>query len=176
MAALAVLPYDPTQRLARPATPVLASIETQRSFRLGEQLLLFSRGAAWDEDVDPEQLRLETFHCVAAGARGFVFPSERALAIDTGPAALRTDAIRLINMELRLLEPWIAAGNLAEEMAAPDGSLQVSTLTTDRSRLLVVMQHAPAQQFALGPPPRSSASVVVPGVSVSDQAYLVSLA
>ncbi len=163
-------------RLARPGTPVLASIEIQRSYRLGEQLLLFSRGAAWDEDVDPEQLRLETFHAIAAGARGLIFPSEKPLAIDTGPAALRTDAIRLINMELKLLEPWIAAGNLAEEMAAPDGSLQVSTLTTDRSRLLIVTQHAPAQQFVLGPPPRSSISVVVPGVSVADQAYLVSLA
>ncbi|MBW8884650.1 MAG: hypothetical protein JF612_07705, partial [Planctomycetia bacterium] len=162
-------------RLARPGTPVLASIETQRSYRLGEQILLFSRGAAWDEDVDPEQLRLETFHAIAAGARGFVFPSEKPLAIDNGPAALRTDAIRLINMELKLLEPWIAAGNLAEEMAAPDGTLQVSTLTTDRSRLLIVTQHAPAQQFVLGPPPRSSVSVVVPGVSVADQAYLVSL-
>jgi hypothetical protein len=163
-------------RLARPGTPVLASIETQRNFRLGEQLLLFSRGAAWDEDVDPEQLRLETFHSIAAGARGFVFPSEKPLGIDTGPAAMRTDAIRLINMELKLLEPWIAAGNLAEEMAAPDGSLQVTTLTTERSRLLIVTQHAPAQQFVLGPPPRSSVSVVVPGVSVADRAYLVSLA
>ncbi len=163
-------------RLARPGTPVLASIETQRSYRLGEQLLLFGRGAPWDEDVDPEQLRLETFHAIAAGARGFLFPSEKPLAIDTGPAALRTDALRLINMELKLLEPWIAAGNQAEEMAAPDGSLQVSTLTTERSRLLIVTQHAPAQQFVLGPPPRSTISVVVPGVSVADHAYLVSLA
>jgi hypothetical protein len=79
-------------------------------------------------------------------------------------------------MELRLLEPWIAAGQVTDEMAAGDGSLQVSVLTTDRSRLLILTQHAAAQQFALGPPPRSSLSVVVPGVSVSDKAYLVSLA
>ena len=76
--------------------------------RLGEQLVLFGRGAAWDEDVDPQQLRLATFQAIAAGARGFVFPSDQPLAIDTGPRALRTDAIRLINMELKLLEPWIA--------------------------------------------------------------------
>jgi hypothetical protein len=163
-------------RFARPGTPLVASLETERCYHLGEQLLLFGRGAPWEEDVDPEQLRLEAFHAIAAGARGFVFPSERPLAIDRAPAALRTDAIRLINMELRLLEPWIAGGNLSEEMAAPDGTLQVSTLTTDRSRLLIVTQHAPAQQFVLGPPPRNKISVVVPGVSVSDRAYLVSLA
>jgi hypothetical protein len=163
-------------RLGRPGTPLLASIETQRSSQLNEQLWLFGGGAAWDEDVDPQQLRLETYHAISAGARGFVFPSEQPLAIDTGPAALRTDAIRLINMELKLLEPWIAAGQLSEEMAAGDGTLQVSVLATERSRLLVLTQHAPAQQFVLGPPPRNSLSVVVPGVGVSDKAYHISLA
>ena len=79
-------------------------------------------------------------------------------------------------MELRLLEPWIAAGQLTEELAAGDGGVQVSVLQTDRSRLLLLTQHAPAQQFVLGPPPRSSLQVLVPGVGVSDQAYLVSLA
>jgi len=163
-------------RLARPGTPCLATLETQRSTRLGEQLLLFGRGAPWDEDVDPQQLRLAAFQAIAAGARGFVFASEQALAIDTGPAALRTDAIRLVNMELKLLEPWIAAGQLTEESSAGDRGLQVSVLTTDRSRLLLLAQHAPAQQYVLGPPPRSSLSVVVPGVSMSSQAYAVSLA
>jgi hypothetical protein len=163
-------------RLARPGTPALASIETQRASRLAEQLLQFSRGTPWEEDVDPEQLRLEALHAIAAGARGLIFQSSQPLAIDTGPSALRTDAIRLVNMELRLLEPWIAAGQLTDQLAAGDGTLQVSVLQTDRSRLLIATQHAAAQQFALGPPPRSSISLLVPGVGASDQAYLVSLA
>jgi hypothetical protein len=163
-------------RLARPGIPELAAVETQRTLLLNEQLLLFSRGAPVDEDVDPEQVRLEAFHAISAGMRGFFFPSEQPLAIDTASRALRTDAIRLVNMELKLLEPWIAGGQMAEEMAAADGSLQVSTLTTDRSRLLILTQHAAAQQFVLGPPPRKSVSVVVPGVSASDRAYVVSLA
>jgi hypothetical protein len=163
-------------RLARPGIPELAAIETQRTPLLNEQLLLFSGGAPVEEDVDPEQVRLEAFHAISAGMRGFFFPSDQPLAIDTASRALRTDAIRLVNMELKLLEPWIAGGQLTEEMAAPDGTLQVSTLTTDRSRLLILTQHAAAQQFVLGPPPRNSVSVVVPGVSASDRAYVVSLA
>ncbi len=162
-------------RLARPGIPELAAIETQRTQLLNEQLLIFSRGAPVEEDVDPEQLRLAMFQAVSAGMRGFIFPSEQPLAIDSPSRALRTDAIRLLNMELKLLEPWIAAGQLTDQMAAGDGSLQVSTLTTDRSRLLVLTQHASAQQFVLGPPPRGNASVLVPGVGVSDRAYLVSL-
>jgi hypothetical protein len=161
--------------LARAGTPVLAAVPTERPARLGEQLVLFGQGAAWEEDPDPQQLRLATYHALAAGARGLVFPSEHPLAIDSGPAALRTDSLRLLNMELRLLEPWIAAGQLSEELAGAGGGVQVSVLQTDRSRLLLITQHAPAQQFVLGPPPRSSLSVLVPGVGISEKAYLVSL-
>src|SRR5262245_39020417 len=163
------------RRLARPGTPVRASVETQRAERRGEQLLLCGRGAPWEEDTDPEQLRFEVFQAIAGGARGFLFPSNQPLAIDTGPAALRTDAIRLINMELRLLEPWIAAGQLTDEMASGDCGLRVNTLTTDRSRLLILITQGPAQQFVLGVPPRNSMSIVVPGVGISDRAHLVSL-
>jgi hypothetical protein len=166
-------------RLARPGTPILAAIDTQRPARLAEQLILFGRGAAFQEDSDPQQLRLQVFSAISAGARGLIFQSEAAnsaLAIDNGPAALRTDAIRLVNMEMQLLEPWIAAGQLSDELAAADGSAQVSVLTTDRSRLLLVTQHASAQQYVLGPPPRSSLSVLVPGIGASDRAYLISLA
>lgn len=162
-------------RLAQPGTPLIAAVESQRPAKLSEQLLLFSRGNPVDEDVDPQQIRLAAFHAIAAGARGLVFPSEQPLAVDTGPAALRTDSLKLLNMELKLLEPWLAAGQLAEELPAEAGAAQISVLATDRSRLLIVTQHAPAQQYVLGPPPRSTLSLVVPGVGVSDQAHLISL-
>lgn len=162
--------------LARAGTPVLTSVQSQRPPRLGEQLVLFGQGAPWEEDTDPQVLRLAAFQALAAGARGLVFPSEQPLAIDSGPAAVRTDSLRLLNMELRLLEPWIAAGQLTEELAGASGGVQVSVLQTERSRLLLVTQHAPAQQFVMGPPPRGSLSVLVPGVGISERAYLVSLA
>lgn len=163
-------------RLARAGTPVLTAVETQRPARLGEQLVLFGRGAEWEEDIDPQQLRLSAWHALAAGARGLIFPSDSPLAIDTGSSALRTDSLRLLNMELQLLEPWIAAGQLNEELAGDNGGVQVSVLQTERSRLLLITQHAQAQQFVLGPPPRDSLSVLVPGVGLSERAYLVSLA
>lgn len=163
-------------RLARTGTPILAAVQTHRPPRLAEQLHLFGQGAPWEDDVDPQQLRLQAYSALAAGARGLVFPSDQRLAIDSGASALRTDALRLLNMELRLLEPWVAGGQRAEELAAGDGSVQVSVLATDRSRLLLVTQHAAAQQYVLGPPPQKSVSVVVPGVGVSSQAHLVSLA
>ena len=163
-------------RLARPGTPFWATIPTQRPQKLTEQLVLLSQGQAIEDDVDPDQLRLAAYCGLAAGARGLVFPSYSPLTIDSRPGALRADAMKLLNLELRLLEPWIATGTFAEELAAADGSVQASVLATERSRLLLVTQHAPAQQFVLGAPPRSSLQVTVPGVSISDQAYRISLA
>ena len=163
-------------RLARPGTLMLASVQAQRLPRLGEQLVLFGRGAAWQEDCDPEQLRLQALQAIAAGARGSVVHTEQPLAIDTGAAAMRTDALRLLNMELKLLEPWVAAANVTEELAAGDGVVQVSILAAERSRLLVVTQHGSAGQFVLGPPPRNSLVVMAPGIGTTDQAFLVSLA
>lgn len=161
-------------RLAQPGTPVLASISSQRPPRLNEQLLLFSQGRPVEEDTDPQQLRWQAYQAIAAGVRGFVFPSEQPLAIDTGPAALRTDALKLLNMELKLLEPWISAGQVVEELQAADGT-QISVLQTERAKLLIVTQHAPAQQYVLGPPPHSSLSLTIPSVGQADQAHLVSL-
>ena len=163
-------------RLAQPGVPMLAAVQTQRPARLRDQLALLHRGPQVEEDVDPEQIRLQAYQAIAAGARGLVFPSDQPLAIDTGPAALRTDAIKLLNMELKLLEPWIAAGQLVEEPPAADGTTQISVLQTDRSKLVIVTQHAPAQQYVLGPPPRNSLTLLIPGVGVADQAHLVSLA
>jgi hypothetical protein len=154
---------------------VLASVASHRSARLNEQLLLFSRGAPVEEDVDPQQIRLQAFHAISAGARGLVFPSEMPLAIDTGPAALRTDSLKLLNMELKLLEPWIAAGQLVEEIPAADGTTQISVLQAERAKLLIVTQHAPAQQYVLGPPPRTTLSLAIPSLGTADQAHLVSL-
>ncbi|MEX2175822.1 MAG: hypothetical protein WD872_15770 [Pirellulaceae bacterium] len=162
-------------RLTRPGTPMWAAVHSQRPHKLAEQLVLLSQGASVEEDTDPEQLRLSAYSALAAGARGFVFPSSSPLGIDRRSAALRTDALKLLNMELKLFDPWIAAGTLSEELAAGDHSVQVSVLSTDRSRLLLVTQHAPAQQYVLGPAPQSSLQVTVPGVSASDKAYRVSL-
>lgn len=162
-------------RLTRAGTPWCVGLPSERSEKLTEQLFLIGQGARLDQDVDPDHLRLATWHALASGARGLLFPSQSPLAIDSNSGAMRADALKLLGMELKLLEPWIAAGALSEELAAGDGSVQVSVLQTERSRLLLITQHAPAQQYVLGPPPRSSLVITIPGVSVSDRAYQVSL-
>lgn len=160
-------------RLARPGTPFWATVWTQPSPKLTEQLILFGQGEAPAAEVDPDQLRLSIYSALSAGARGLVFGSHRPLGIDNPSAAQRTDVLRLINAELRAIEPWIAGGSLIEDMNASDPHVHVSVWQTERSRLLLITQQAPAQQYVVGPPPKSNVSVLVPGAQVADRAYQI---
>jgi len=160
-------------RLGRPGTPFWAAVWTQPSPKLSEQLILFSQGSPPNEDIDPEQLRLNAYTALAAGARGLLFASHTALSIDTPTSVQRTDTLKLLNFELRALEPWIAGGSIVEDMSTADPHVHVSIWQTERSRLLLLTQQAPAQQYVIGPPPRSQVAVVVPGVQVSERAYQI---
>ena len=160
-------------RLGRPGTPFWATVWTQPSPKLSEQLILFGQGSPPAEDIDPDQMRLNAYTALAAGARGLLFASHTALGIDTPSSVQRTDTLKLLNFELRALEPWIAGGSIVEDMSTADPQVHVSVWQTERSRLLLLTQQAPAQQYVLGPAPRSQVTIVVPGVQVSERAYQI---
>ncbi len=164
------------QRLARPGTPVWGVVHSQPAAALDQQLTLFGRDASHPDDCDLEQLRLAMYCNLAAGVRGLLFPSERPLSIDTIPAAMRTDALRLLNYELRLLEPWISGGQLSEELTSPEAGVHAAVWQTERSRLLLITQRAAAQQYVTPPAPRSQFTLLVPGVPTASHAYQVSTA
>jgi hypothetical protein len=98
------------------------------------------------------------------------------LHTDSNSGAFRVELLKLLNYELLLLEPWGSAGGIAELIETGDRSLQASLLQTERSRLLLVLRHMPAQQFVAGPPDTRPVSVVVPGAPISDRAYQITLA
>lgn len=163
-------------RLVRPGTPLWAGVQTHLPTALREQIIQMSQGAAWNEDLDLAQMRLLVYSSLAAGAKGLVFQSQLPLHTDSNAGAFRVDLLKLLNYELLLLEPWGAAGDRAEPIDTGDPSLQASVLATERSRLLLVTRHMPAQQFVAGPADSRPISIVVPGVPVSDVAYRITLA
>jgi hypothetical protein len=162
------------ERLARPGTPFWGTIYSQPAPALGQQLQLFGRDASQPDDCDLEQLRLAMYSQLAAGVRGFLFASESPLSIDNVPAAMRTDALRLLNYELRLMEPWLAGGQLNEELSSPESGIHAAVWQTERSRLLLITQQALAQQYVTPPAPRNQFTLLVPGTPASSQAYHVS--
>jgi hypothetical protein len=58
--------------------------------------------------LEPEQIRLQVYAALAGGVRGIGFWTPRPLS-EESPAEQETlEALRQINWELRLLEPWLA--------------------------------------------------------------------
>lgn len=162
-------------KLARPGTPLWSTVPTHLPEGLREQLLLMTAGKPLRESLQWQQLRL-TAHCaLAAGSRGLVFHSSVPLSTDTLAGSQRVDVLKLLNFELLLLEPWAAAGTLVEDIPSPDTATQVSMLQTERSKLLLVTRHVPAQQYVAAAADTKPISLVVPGVPISDKAYLVTL-
>ena len=163
-------------RLVRPGTPVWVGIPTHLPPQLREQVIQMSQGATGSDDLDLAQMRLMAYAALAAGAKGIVFQSRVPLHTDSNSGAFRVELLKLLNYELLLLEPWGAAGGNAEDIATGDPSLQASLLQTERSRLVLLTRHMPAQQFVAGPPDSRPVSIVVPGAPISDRAYQITLA
>jgi hypothetical protein len=58
--------------------------------------------------IEPEQIRLQVYAALAAGVRGVGFWTPRALSEETPADRETLEALRQINRELWLLEPWLA--------------------------------------------------------------------
>ncbi|MCY2965889.1 MAG: hypothetical protein NT069_20045, partial [Planctomycetota bacterium] len=60
--------------------------------------------------IEPEQLWLEAYAALAAGAHGLGYWSQTTFDGDAPGAAERRLAIAQVNMQIELLEPWLATG------------------------------------------------------------------
>lgn len=160
-------------RLARPGTPFWAVVQTEPSLKTAEQLAAYGFRPPTPLSVEPDQIRLLAWHAVAAGARGVCFASRNRLDANEPVTQARATALRLINRELMIVEPWGAGGSFDREVETSDPLARVSVLQTERSRLLMVMRHVAGQQYVVGPAGKESVSFVDPGASSSPQAYQV---
>jgi hypothetical protein len=61
--------------------------------------------------LEPEQLRLQTYAALAAGCRGIGFWTTSPLDADDPASRERLLTITQLNLELSLLEPWLATGS-----------------------------------------------------------------
>ncbi|MCA9173429.1 MAG: hypothetical protein KDB14_02995, partial [Planctomycetales bacterium] len=108
---------------------------------------------------DWNQLRSEVYAAVTAGARGVLLDTRQPL--QGGPTDPRSSLVRLMNLELQLLAPWFAGGTFSRVHHA-DAMLQVTQVTTERSRLLVAQRYAKDQQIVPAAPTPEPLSMIVP--------------
>ncbi|HTN75902.1 MAG TPA: hypothetical protein VL096_11675, partial [Pirellulaceae bacterium] len=161
-------------RFARPGTPCWAMLETEPAAEIYSQLAAVRPQIMPTPELDYQQLRLATFTAIASGARGILFQSRTRLDGQDRAAIQRIDTLRLLNAELRLVEPWMAAGTYVGEISVDDKQVRVSALQTERARLLVVRRYTNGQQFVIGGADKDRLSLVIPGTPSSSHVYRLS--
>lgn len=165
--------YAQRVRMMRMGTQFWASIRTQVRPLVMDQIRALGGENVAAGTLEPEQIRLLTYHAVASGARGLWFRSESRLDAQDRYTILRAKVLQRLNLELTLLEPWAATGQHAGELAPADADFRASVLKTDRSRLLLVVRRLADQQYVAGLADDRPVTVEVPGVPETDEAYRV---
>lgn len=161
-------------RLTRPGTPLVAMLSSEPAPSVVTQFDALGPSTVLPHVLDYEQLRLLTFTAVASGVRGICFRSQTRLDGQGASAQQRADTLRLINAELRLVEPWMAAGAYSGDVDVDDPQVRISALQTERARLLVVRRYLPNQQWLLPPTEKDRVSLIMPGTPSSTHAYRLS--
>jgi hypothetical protein len=156
-------------RLARPGTPLWTVVQTEAAPSLIEQAAGLSAHQAPEPVVDFESLKLLAYQAFSAGARGIEFASNSRLDAADATTHTRAVALALLNLEMQLLEPWEAAGNLVGRVTSNDASISGVVLSADGARLVVAMRcpsgsqiiAAPANSGTSLPPPPGSIPLMI---------------
>lgn len=101
------------RKTARPGSFIWTWVQTEMDVSSAGNA---TKNTARSMVVEPEQIRLLTYAAIAAGCRGVGYWKKTPLN-STAPGAMeRKLAITQLNLELELLEPWLATGTVVEHV------------------------------------------------------------
>jgi hypothetical protein len=158
-------------RLAQLGKALWTTVQTQPDPSILRQWAALGLSGASSAAASSEQIRLLTYTAVTAGVRGLLFESHHPLDAPDAETRNRALALELMNLELTLMEPWLAAGDLVMSVRGSQPEVLGGLLRTDRARLLVPVWSGPGAQFVPGQSAADCVSVVVSGIPESDNAY-----
>lgn len=160
-------------RLARPRTPIWTTVQTQPAPSLVQQWKVLGRGDNVPMTMATEQIRLMVYTAVTAGSRGLLFESQSPLSAEDTDTRQRAMTLELLNLELDLIEPWLAGGEFVATVTASEAEVIGGVLQAERARLLVPMWSARGAQFVSGQAAGNDLTFIVPGIPETSQAYLL---
>jgi hypothetical protein len=167
-------------RLTRPGTPILTTLSTELDPKTARQANALAGIGGRGLSVDPESLTLAAMSAVAAGTRGILFTSMRRLDGEDRESRARAAAARAMNLKLKLLEPWGAAGRFAATAQSSDPEVKAFVLEAARARMVLVWRSVQGSQVVArhyaGDMPKENTplTLLVPGVPEAHQAWEVS--
>jgi hypothetical protein len=131
--------------LALPGTPVWTTVQTQAGEGLRRQFAALTPGQAPPTVVGAEQIRLLVYTAISSGSRGLLFLSDSSLEARDAETRQRVMSLQLLNLELEVIEPWAAAGDIVPaESSQP--LVTGAILRDDRARIVMPMWLAPGSQ------------------------------
>jgi hypothetical protein len=157
-------------RLLRPGATTWAWIQTQADPDAMAQAAALAAHPI-SGGVRHSSLRQLALMAVATGIRGLVFQSHTPLDGDAPETAERAASLKLLNLELSLVESWAAAGSFVTPATSSDPSITATVLQTDRARLLLPLRFARGDQHALDEGRGGEVTFVVPGVPESNEVF-----
>jgi len=165
-------------RLARPGTPLFATLSTQIDPSVARQASLLSGAGGRGLSVDPESMAIASFAAVSAGVRGILFSSASRIDANDDQTVLRALAARETNLRLAMIEPWAASGRFASVAQTSDPEVQAVVIEAARTRLVLLFRVVQGTQTVARryhgdlPDTATGLSVLVPGVPEPHQAWL----
>ncbi len=164
------------QRLARPGTPVWSIIETQASRSQRRQTTALGGTLGSLKRTSYAQLLALTSASFGIKPSGFYFQSDASLVAQNDATRQRALELELSNLRLQLAEPWLIAGKEISGARATHPELSALVLQSERSELLVPVWWSLEFDAVTHPRIAGQVSLIVPGVSESSEAFLVTLA
>ena len=157
--------------LARPGTPLWTTVQTQLSMSVGESLYALDPQRPAPLVLPGEQVRLLAYTAVASGSRGLLFESATPLTSGDLATQQRAMSLELLNLELALIEPWVAGGTVTATLGGSPTEIIGAMLRTDHARLLLPIWAASGAQYCPGQSAARNVPLVVPGVPESCSAF-----
>ena len=159
-------------QLARPGSPIWTTVATQPAESLRQQWAAIGRGPV-PGAFPGEQIQLLVYTAASAGSRGLVFESFSPLDAADPETRIRALTLQLLNLQLEVAEPLIAAGTVAATIPGKEKGVSAAVFHAEHGRLLLPIWSAPGGQFVSGQSAGTGVTLVVPGVPESYNAYLL---
>ena len=162
------------QSLARPGpdTAFWCTVQTQPSLRMAKQWEMFEGNPPFISAVSYEQIKMQVYLALAAGARGILFTSHTPLTGNDLETEFRRTALELANWELQLVEEWFAAGQVQPSLVKSNrSSMSSAVIRAGRSRLLVPIWQERYSQSAIGPAFAGHVRYVISGIPETYRAF-----
>ena len=157
-------------RLARPGTPLLATLATEVDSRTAKQAALLSGTGNNGLPVDEESLLGAAFTAIAAGSRGILFRSARPLNGTDNETVTRATAVQTVNLELETISAWGASGRFTADAETSDPEVRAMVIEASRSRIVLIWRSVQGGQIMArhyrGDIPRHEQplNILIPGI------------